>query len=128
MLTKCLQTFADFRVTISCIMARLLNNPIVLNRNQTEGQPFELHSGDHAITAGIRDGATFPTTITLQRRFKDETGQYVDWIDDFTRSSTDPTGVFQASPEEEYRVTQVFASGETVGASVKISPIKMTTN
>ena len=104
-------------------MAQLLNNSIVLKADETEGEPFNLHAGDHAIKTGKRGAASIPATITLQYRFKDETGRFTDWQTDSTLASSDPSGIFQADPISEYRVTVSAA-----GASVMVTPVKMATN
>ena len=96
-----------------------LNLPVVLKNTETEGSAFQLAAGIYDISVGVTGSNTLPTTVNLQRRFKDESGTWTTWQTDFSiTTANDKNDTFYASSQIEFRVTASAA-----GASVSISPV-----
>ena len=94
---------------------------LALLATETEGKAFTLHSGYYLFAAGLPTGQTFPTSIKLQMRFKDQTGNYVPWFDTGTvLADTERTDIVFASPLVEYRLLASAA-----GAIVHYSEVKI---
>ena len=94
---------------------------IALRDTATTGESFRLNAGYHLFAAGLPDGNTFPSSLKLQMRFTDETGENLPWFDTSTTlTESKRTDVVLVSPNVELRM---FASD--AGAVVHHSEIKI---
>ena len=97
-------------------MTIILNNPLVLDINDTESNAFRLRSGDHVLAAGLPpyqgegSAPAFPSNIKLQYRIRKNNAQVTIWRDaGVTLTATDSIDYFKASPTIEYRVKATSA-------------------
>ena len=87
---------------------------IALTSTETTGEAFRVDSGHHIFAAGVTGTNTFPDSITLQMRFKDQTGTYVEWFDTATKLTADKrVHRLILSATAEYRLV-ASAAGATV--------------
>ena len=93
------------------------HNTIALKRNETTGKAVRMPSGDVLVAGGVSGSDTFPATIRLEMRFKNESGDWVNWIDTETElTSASKTDIVGMSSVNQYRLVASAA-----GASVQFS-------